>query len=533
MFKSLFWIQWKGIFAGSTSKQGKTGKNTQTVIAVIAIVVFFISFSIPAIMFFRTMFSGLADQGLEWVFWVMVGFMSVFMGVLSSVFSTYQVLFSARDSELLLSLPIPPKMILGVKVLTLYFLNLITQLVFLFYASVGFLRGGGSAGSVFFALLCFLFLPLFAQTFGIFLAALISFIARHIPFKNFFIFIISLAGMGGYYYFVIVLSDRMGELIQAGIVLAEAFSRWIPPLYLLGTAIQYRSITAFLQYILWMVLPLAIVFGVLSLFFRKLMTKKEATIRVAYKGKVEKRKPLYMALVEREVRRLMSLPMVVLNTCLGAIAAVFLAGVIIVRRDLFLTLLAEFGEIIDPTMMHAAASVMLMFLTMANSLSASSLSLEGQQLWNLKSLPIKSKDILLSKALYAFTLAYAPTLLVVAVYMVSFSVPLKMLPLFLLPPASAAVFSSLLGVWLNVAFPKLEWSNETVAVKQGMSVFLHMMVSLALMAGFVFIYLKYLMKNMSLVSYAYVLSAVFLSLSAFLYVLVVTKSAEKFHQMDA
>jgi ABC-2 type transport system permease protein len=325
----------------------------------------------------------------------------------------------------------------------------------------------------------------------------------------------------------------MGELIQAGIALAEAFSRWIPPLYLLGTAIQYRSITAFLQYILWMVLPLAIVFGVLSLFFRKLMTKKEATIRVAYKGKVEKRKPLYMALVEREVRRLMSLPMVVLNTCLGAIAAVFLAGVIIVRRDLFLTLLAEFGEIIDPTMMHAAASVMLMFLTMANSLSASSLSLEGQQLWNLKSLPIRSKDILLSKALYAFTLAYAPTLLVVAVYMVSFSVPLKMLPLFLLLPASAAVFSSLLGVWLNVAFPKLEWSNETVAVKQGMSVFLHMMVSLALMAGFVFIYLKYLMKNMSLVSYAYVLSAVFLSLGALLYALVVTKSVEMFHQMDA
>jgi len=533
MFKSLFAIQWQSMFVSAKNKRGKSGANTQMVIAIVAIIFSVIAISFPAVLMFEEMSSVILNIGQEWIFWSMIAMMSLFAGVISSIFSTYQLLFVARDSELLLSLPIPPKMILGVKILNLYLLNLLVHVVLLVYASIGFLRAGGSFQSVFLATILSLFLPLLSLSLSSIVATLISILGRYIPFKNFFIILIALGGFAAYYYFVWVLSDRLGELLIAGINFAEAYRRIMPPIYAFGVAIQYRGVLQVLQYLLWVLIPFGVVFGVISMSFRKLMTKKEATLRVKYKGKVERKKPLYFALIQREIRRLMNLPMVFLNAGMGMVGSVIFAGLLIVQRGMLLDALSEFGDMLQPDMMSAAVSAILMLLAFFTNFSASSLSLEGQQLWNLKSLPIRSKDILLSKAAYSFILSYVPIVLASVVYIAVFSVPVHLWPIVFVLPLTASLFSSLLGINLNISFPKLVWQNETVAVKQSLSVFLHMIISMAITAISIYIYLAYLTDRVSPASYVYGLSAVLAVLDLLLYLLIVTRGAKTLEAMDA
>ncbi len=533
MFKSLFIIQWKSMFAGGKSRQGKGNGKSQAPLLMGLLFLLLLTMSAPVVWLFQTIAKGILPLNMEWVYWVTIAVISVFFGVISSVFATYQMLFTARDSELLLAMPIPPRVILGVKVLNLYLLNLLVQLVLMILAVIGYILAGGTVVSAALALGYSLLLPLICLSFTILLAALLSLIVRYIPFKNFFIFFFSLAGMGAYYYFILVSSDKMEELLMAGIALGEAFGRWMPPLYSFGMAIQYRSVVHLALYVLWMVVPFGLVVGGLSFFFRRLMTKKEATIRVTYKGKIERRKPLYIALVEREIRRLFSFPMVLLNSGMGILGSIFFMGILIVRKDLLVVFLSEYGDMVDPVMLSVGVGVLLTLFALSNGMSASSLSLEGQQLWNLKSLPIRSRDILLSKAAYAFLLNHVPILIATLVYGVLFPVPAEAWPVLILLPLTAEIFASLLGIYLNVNFPKLVWQNETVAVKQSLSVFLHMLVGFATIGISIFIYLSYLREHVPVLTFAYALSATLAVLGVILFVLITTKGVKLLDQLDA
>ena len=54
-----------------------------------------------------------------------MGLTALLVSVLASAFTSYSGLFQSRDNELLLSLPIPPAVIFGVRVGTAYLAGLV------------------------------------------------------------------------------------------------------------------------------------------------------------------------------------------------------------------------------------------------------------------------------------------------------------------------------------------------------------------------------------------------------------------------
>ena len=64
-----------------------------------------------------------------WVWIVLAGLTALLVSVLASAFTSYSGLFQSRDNELLLSLPIPPAVIFGVRVSTVYLACLIYLLM--------------------------------------------------------------------------------------------------------------------------------------------------------------------------------------------------------------------------------------------------------------------------------------------------------------------------------------------------------------------------------------------------------------------
>ena len=60
--------------------------------------------------------SVLLPAGLDWLYFASMGLTALLVSVLASAFTSYSGLFQSRDNELLLSLPIPPAVIFGVRV---------------------------------------------------------------------------------------------------------------------------------------------------------------------------------------------------------------------------------------------------------------------------------------------------------------------------------------------------------------------------------------------------------------------------------
>ena len=180
--------------------------------------------------------SVLLPAGLDWLYFASMGLTALLVSVLASAFTSYSGLFQSRDNELLLSLPIPPAVIFGVRVSTVYLACLIYLLMAWVPAVVcyGLLAAHPLAG-----VLCSIPMALVLAGAACILAVLLGWAvalandrARH---KSLVTVVCSLVFFVLYYAGFLrvqdILDDLLADAAQSGAALARA--AW--PLRLLGS----------------------------------------------------------------------------------------------------------------------------------------------------------------------------------------------------------------------------------------------------------------------------------------------------------
>ena len=68
---------------------------------------------------------GLAQAGMGWLYYTVMGLLSLVLGVFGSVFNTYAGLYLAKDNDLLLSMPIPVRTVISSRLLGVYLMGLL------------------------------------------------------------------------------------------------------------------------------------------------------------------------------------------------------------------------------------------------------------------------------------------------------------------------------------------------------------------------------------------------------------------------
>ena len=66
----------------------------------------------------------MTSVGMDWLYFTLMGLMAIFLGAFGSVFNTYSSLYIAKDNDFLLSMPIPVKIIMGSRLMSVYLIGL-------------------------------------------------------------------------------------------------------------------------------------------------------------------------------------------------------------------------------------------------------------------------------------------------------------------------------------------------------------------------------------------------------------------------
>lgn len=415
---------------------------------------------------------------MDWLYYVLMGLLSILLGTFGSVFNTYSTLYMAKDNELLLSMPIPPAKILFTRMTLVYGLSLLySGCVWLPACVCGWIFGSVSALTVVYQLVLLLVIALFVSVVTCVLGWLVALVASRIKNKSMAVVIASLVFFGGYYYVCFNMMSLIQKLLMNVEALGEGIRRWVNVIYQLGWAAA-GSTSSMLIFTGVTLVLFGLCYVVLSGTFLRITTRTQGGR--SHTGKVSvKTSGLSAALLRRELRRFVSSPTYVLNAGMGIVLLLLLSAFALVKKDAMDVMLAAVGEIAPFTasVLPMAIVVPVGFCVGMNFISTPSVSLEGKTLWILHSLPVTGRQVLRAKLGLHILLNLVPMLLAVAVLGWCLGLSGWTVGLCGLFFVMYNWFFGAFGLMLGVLRPNLQWTSEAMVIKQGLNSFIVVMLA--------------------------------------------------------
>lgn len=414
-----------------------------------------------------TMCRSMAEAGMSWFYFAIMGLMAILLGAFGSVFTTYSSLYLPKDNDQMLSLPIPVDTLIAARLLGVYLMGLMYSGVVVLPAIIVYWATVSAA-------------PLHLLA-GVLFLLLIS------------LFVMAtscLHGLGG--------GQGQPEAEEQKLRHRGAVAGVLRPVLLLlllqghlsadGAAAEHRP--------LWRQGPL------LRLPRVPLRSggRRRSPVHAASDGGHRRavrpdvaaalpQLPLHRhglrpcgpqglpgqgpsrcrsissALLDRELRRFTSSANYMLNCGFGTLFLVLASGFLLWQgRELLELVSQSFPE--RSGAMPVLLAFVLCLLSAMNDTTAPSVSLEGKQLWLAQSLPVSPWQVLRAKLRLQLLITVPPMLLclvcLLAVYPGS---PLELL-FIAVTALSYALLMALLGLFLGLKMPNLSWTNEVVPIKQ-------------------------------------------------------------------
>lgn len=470
---------------------GKNGKRRSplAILGFVALMVY--AFGVVGAMFYLmadTLCAPLVGAGLGWVYFALVGTLATAFAVIGSVFTAKAKLYEAKDNDFLLSLPIKPWEILFSRAVSLYaFAFLFGALVFIPATVCYFIVAGVQVLSLVFITLTVLILPLGAVALSAILGWLFALLTSKIKAKNAVTFLLTFAFMALYFWGYSKINEYLSYLIANGEAVGAKiktvlFVFWQMGLGATGNAGGFFAFAGIFLAIF------ALVAFLIDRSFLSIITTKRSGTKNKYKEKSVKSASAFSALVRRECMRLFKNAMILLNTTIGSLFLIAMPVVLAFNRD-FVSVIAgldEFAMII--ALLVAAMGGM-------NTITSSSVSLEGKNISTLRALPVSPWQLLLAKlAVYAL-LAVLPAFVCVVALCTIFQISFGVACLACVGVLALTVLFGASGLIINLKLPTFDWTSEIVAVKQSASTLVSMFLNIGISALFVgayFLFGKYL-----------------------------------------
>ncbi len=478
MFKALIKTRLAALGAWLFLRGGSSKKsNSKLKIVGFAALMLYAAFAF--MMMFYAYFQQIAKPffqgGIGWLYFTLFAMSAFALMFIGGVFMAKSQLYEARDNDMLLSLPIPPRYILASRMVMLMVMNFVFELLVAVPAAIAWFQATSVSSYAFISfLLIVIALPFLAMAVSGLFGWLIALSTSRIRKKSLMTVIFSVIFLGLYLVGFSQINVYIQKLVMNGTEIAGSLGS-VAPLYWIGSAVAAPNALYLIYSLAIMLLPFALMYYVLSATLIKVITSKRGVAKVKYEERAMQSVSPKKALFRREIKRLLSSPVYILNAGLGVVFIAIGAVALVIKKAYILGLLAQIGY--DSSTVAAVFVFIICLMSSVILFTAPSVSLEGKTLWIVKSLPISEKEILQAKLNLHIYLSLPSILLasLAAVYVLQPSA-VETAVIFL-APAFFLMLSANIGLICNLKSPSFDWVNETQVVKQSMSVLLSMLFS--------------------------------------------------------
>ena len=462
--------------------QGGKKKNKKTnIVGVIALyILVFLSVGFLFSQIFHSISIPYHMLGLDWLYFAFSGIVVFTICFLGSIFLTQKQIYEANDNETLLAMPIKPMHIIFSRIISLLGLNYLYELAIIAPAITVYIYDVGFNFGIFVvSTLIFFFLPILSMAISVLFGWFVAWISSKVSRPKLLIVAFSMILMLGYFYLCFEWQSLMSEMAKSGAAVAEIFKKYLAVFYVYGMAIAETDILYTLMFILICALPFALVCYFISKSFISIATRNKGGKKIVYHEKRVKEKSIKAALISKECAMFIGSPTYILNAGAGLLFMPLICIYLLFGGDNLNNMINMLGM----DLIGVFICMGLGFSTGMITISSPTFSLEAKTLWILKSLPIRNKDIIFAKLMPH--IIFSVPVIVLSGIIIQFAVdlnPVDRVMVFLIPIA-ATLLNAMIGLFLGMCFPKFNWTNEAVAIKQSTAPLLSMLIGVGIEGG--------------------------------------------------
>lgn len=470
---------------------------------------------------------GLIELNIPYIIIVAVMVITSIYSAFTTTFRVNKTLFNANDYSFLLSLPIKKSVIISSKIIDLYIINSIFSAMLMIPAYIAYILKVDV--DILFHLMYFITLPLVPivpTIIGLIIGSILTAFTSKLKYKNLFNILYSLAFIFIFYYFSYKMQSMSSvDLANISNTIVNKFNSLYPLTKIYFNIIKDNSMIDLIGFIV-MSLGLYQVFKYgLVIFFDKINSRLNSiTINNNYSEKNIKVSNKLYSLYKKEIKRYFSSPLYVLNTAVGCLMLIISLVALLIFGEETVNNLLQMPELSNYFILYGPL-VLGAFCTLSCTTNAS-ISLEGKNLWILKSLPIDAKYIFIAKILVNLSLLI-PTIFISSI-MLSFITKMTIINflILLVTPIIYALFISGLGLLINLYFPDFNWTNEIKVIKQSIAVILSL--AIGMMIAMIPLFIKININN---TLYSFLVGIVMLILTFILYYILFNKGKRIFKSL--
>ena len=288
--------------------------------------------------------------------------------------------------------------------------------------------------------------------------------------------------------------------------IGEIIAMIYPPAIWLQQAVIQGNLFSLTLFIGVALIVFATTILVVSVYFHKICAGLFASSASHnYRMEALKQNSLITSLYKREVKRYFASSIYVTNTIIGPIMAMVLSiGLAVAGVETLSAQLPPLPFAIESLVPFALAATFTLMTT-----TCVSISMEGKEVWIMKTLPVPAKSLWDSKILLNLSLI-APFYLISEIVLIfalkpSFFDAIRLI----LIPGSNILFALVIGITINLKIHSFDWENEAYVVKQSASAGLGGFAGVlsALVCGIVYIALPTRLHDMGAAAIIVILSA--------------------------
>ena len=461
--------------------------------------------------------------------------------VIEGVYKTGSLLFNCKDDQLLLSLPIKRSTVLFIRIFKFYVFELIFNSIWLLPIMLAYIRWAEVLDWTYYlvSIIMLFLLPIIPIVISCIIGAITSSLSSRFKYKNVAQIVISMVFCVGIVYLSMNTNGFYNYIVAHATGINDLITKIYYPAGVYASLITKFDVVKLLIFIGVNLVIFVLGILVLSKFYFKInsrLKKVNTGKKVKFNDLVIKTNSSTTSLVKKELRTFFKTPVFIVNAGFSLVLFILVSIVLCIKFNDFLPIFTDpksfdLSKEMIMNNLSLLIFVLILFVSYTTSITNSVISLEGRNINILKSLPIKTKNILMSK-IYSSLILTTPVLLVGDILLfIKFRINIIECILLLVLSILIPLVSHFIGLITNLKYPKLDWENSAEVVKQSTSSFIAVMVGMFLMIISIVVVMILLGQISSLLILIFA-TMLYTIIDISLYTYITTKGVKKFNKLS-